>query len=244
MPPRCARSLSCPRLASRCEVPMPPPPQARENLTRGAGPPQEELKRSLPRARKKGAAWWAAPSGKNERSRKRRGRRSPQQRQHALRRGVGGGEDGGAGLREDLGAGHRGGFGGEVGVADAALAGRHVLHRHAQAVHVRLQRVLLERAETTAQDRDLLDRLLDDLAGLSRIAADERARATGHQVVEEAGGGVAELAGGDGADPDVDLLVAGDLGAELEQGAAARDRELARADAHRLVELDLEVEGG
>src|SRR5258705_1766068 len=46
-----------------------------------------------------------------------------EQLQDALRCGVGGGQDAGAGLGEDLGAGEVGSFLGEIGVSDGAFAG-------------------------------------------------------------------------------------------------------------------------
>ena len=57
------------------------------------------------------------------------------------------------------------GFLREVGVADRALAGGHVFQRDVQRVHVRVERVLLERAQPPAEHGDLPDRRLDDLAG-------------------------------------------------------------------------------
>src|SRR4051794_25602744 len=68
----------------------------------------------------------------------------------ALGGAVGGGEDGGAGLDEDLGAGELGGFLGEVGVADGALAGGDVFQSDAEGVHVGLEGVLLEGAQASA----------------------------------------------------------------------------------------------
>jgi hypothetical protein len=65
------------------------------------------------------------------------------------------------------------------------------------------------------------------LAGAG-VAADQRAVAAGHDVVQEPDVVVAELAGRDRADADVDLLVRVDLRPELEQRPAAGDRERRR----------------
>src|SRR5258706_1150465 len=59
-----------------------------------------------------------------------------EQLQDALRCGVGGGQDAGAGLGEDLGAGEVGSFLGEIGVADGAFAGGYGFEWHGSGVHV------------------------------------------------------------------------------------------------------------
>src|SRR5258706_7162455 len=150
-----------------------------------------------------------------------------EQLQDALRCGVGGGQDAGAGLGEDLGAGEVGSFLGEIGVADGAFAGGYVFEGDAQAVHVGVEGISFKCAEAAAEDGDLADGALDDLTGGGCAAVGERGAAAGDDVAEEANVAVAELAGSGGLDSERYLLVAGDLRAKLELGAAAGDGEVA-----------------
>ena len=149
----------------------------------------------------------------------------PQQRQHVLRAGVGLGEDRRIGLHEDLRPRQGGGFLGEVGVADGALAGRDVFQCNRQAVDVRFQHVLLERSQAPPQRGDLPDCGREDLLRLDRVAADERVRAAAGQRRQVAHYVVAQLGRRHRVDADVHLALAGHLRANLELRTAAGDLE-------------------
>ena len=89
-----------------------------------------------------------------------------QQRKDALRYGVGGCQDARARLRQDLRPCQFRRFLGEISISDARFAGGHVFQRDAQRVHVRLERVLLERAQPSAKHGDLTEG-----SGFATIAA-------------------------------------------------------------------------
>src|SRR5262249_16942707 len=107
------------------------------------------------------------------------GRRLPEQLQHRLTVAVRGTEHGGAGADQDLRPGEFARFLGEVGVTDDGLARGDVLEPGLQGPDVCLEHVALEGPEPPAQARDLVDRLLEDTAGVREIAAAELVLATG-----------------------------------------------------------------
>jgi hypothetical protein len=169
---------------------------------------------------------------------------SPQQRQHALRRGIRRSEHGGAGLRQDLRTRHRRRFRRKVRVADRALARRDILQRDAQAVDVGLQRVALEGAQAAADDRNLPNGALDDLAGSSCASVAKRCAAAGDDVGEEPDPVVAEVGRSNRLNAEADLLIRVDLGAKLELRAAAGDGKAGLPGAERGVDGELQVEVG
>src|SRR5258708_3625220 len=149
---------------------------------------------------------------------------------------VGGGQYARARLGKDLRSRQVGGFGGEVGIADGAFTARDVLQGDRQTVGVGVEGVLLEGAELAAEDGDLADRALEDGAGGGGFAVDDGAAPAGDEVADVTDVGIAELAGGDGLDADAHLLAAADLGAELEERAAAGDDEAGGGLAEGFVE--------
>src|SRR5690606_28124791 len=96
-----------------------------------------------------------------------------EQAQHSLRQLVGLGQDGGAGLLQDLVLGQFRGFGSEVGVANPATSGRGVLSDVLQVRDGVLEAVL-HGTELGALAVDVGDRAVDDAQGVlcSRRGAD------------------------------------------------------------------------
>src|ERR1043165_2590759 len=145
----------------------------------------------------------------------------PQQLEHALRRRVRQAQDLRRGGHENLRAGERGGFTGEIGVPDRAFGGGRVLDGDAEAADGGAHGVLLEGAQAPAERGDLLDGLVHDLLSDIALAVDEVVGLAGGEGAEQAVGAVAQLAGGDVADAEADLAGDVDLAGELEVGAAA-----------------------
>ena len=113
-------------------------------------------------------------------------------------------------------AGSGGGFRGEVGVADVALAGRHVFQRDVQAVDVGRSTSFWNAPSRPRSSATWLIACGDDLLRLDGVAGDQRVGPAAAEAGEEADDAVAQVGGGDGADADVDLPWADHLRAELE----------------------------
>ncbi len=89
-----------------------------------------------------------------------------QQRQHVLGRQVRRRQDRRSRLLEDLRPRQGGGLKGKVRIADHRFARGDVLQADLKRSNVRLDRVALKRAESTAKDRDVADRALQNLCRL------------------------------------------------------------------------------
>src|SRR5690606_88534 len=111
----------------------------------------------------------------------------PEQLESALRLRVGQRENLLGRGREDLRAGQFCRLADEVRVTDDRLGGRGVLGRDAEAADRGADRVLLERAQTTAERSDVADRRLDHVLRFGDVTVDDVQRATGAEVGEEVG---------------------------------------------------------
>ena len=152
-----------------------------------------------------------------------------QQLQYSLRALVRLRQDARGGLHQDLVACQVAGFAREIGVTNRAVGALHVFERHVQGVDGGAQDVLLERAQTATEIRDILDGLVDhklrqvvitgvDGGCLARGKIGERVE---HAVLDN----LADAGGVDRSDADGGGIGGIDLRAEAEGGPAAGDAE-------------------
>ncbi len=134
---------------------------------------------------------------------------------------VGHGQHVRARLDQDLSPGQLGGLFGEIGVADRAFRFLQVGLRLVQADHVAVQRRCLERTQSAAKSRDLVDDFVDHFGGTADVIG-QTLRLTAGQFVQSTAG-TTELTGADAADAQAGSLRAGDFRSQLERRTATGD---------------------
>jgi len=133
------------------------------------------------------------------------------ERQYVLSVAVGGRQDGGAGLVQDLGPGEQCGLGSEVRVTDLRFTGSDVLEADLEGSDVGLDGVPFEGTESTTHLREFEDGGVENLAGQGRASLRKLVVLAGLERVEEVACAIfveraTQSTGRDRADSDGDLL--------------------------------------
>ena len=149
-----------------------------------------------------------------------------EEREHILSRGIRRRQDRGTGLGENLRPREFGSLVREVGIADLRFGRRDVLQTDLKTSHISLERIPLERTETSPKHRDFGDGTLQNITRRTEVTRAQRVILAPDDAVEEVpntlDGRTTDSSRGDRLHPDTNALRRGDIGAELELGAPTR----------------------